>query len=308
MGLLFFIAGTLSSPAVRRKGPGRFALDRAIRLGIPLAFYVVAIEPLNDYIGDLPEGAGPLQDYYVNWWTTGEVAVGVMWFVAILLVFSIGLAAFRLLRPGPAPQPRPPLARELGLAVAVVFVASFLVRLVWPFGSDTPLDLNLWESPQMLALFVLGTSAGDHRWFVDGLPDDVWHRCAALAVCGVAVLLVAGAIFISGDMDAFLGGVQAQAVAFPLAEGLISVGASVWIAELFRRRWNRGGPLSRHLGRASFGAYVAHTPVIVTLAIALGTLDVPVEVKLVLVIIGGLAGSFGLGWLATRWRPLARIL
>jgi len=105
-----------------------------------------------------------------------------------------------------------------------------------------------------------------------------------------------------------LGGVYPQALALPIAEAVIAVAMSLWTLEWFRRRWEHAGPLARALGRASFAAYIVHAPVVVLLSVGLRSVPVPVEIKFLAVFTLGAAASFGLGWVVTRWRFVARIL
>jgi hypothetical protein len=45
LGLFFLIAGRLTSPSLDRKGPGRFARERLIRLGVPVLAYTLLVSP-----------------------------------------------------------------------------------------------------------------------------------------------------------------------------------------------------------------------------------------------------------------------
>src|ERR1700730_4962176 len=49
MGLLFFVAGFFVPSSFDRKGPGRFMQDRAVRLGLPVLFYMLVLGPLTEY-------------------------------------------------------------------------------------------------------------------------------------------------------------------------------------------------------------------------------------------------------------------
>lgn len=47
--LLFLVAGLLTPSSVDRKGPGPFARDRLLRLGVPFTAYVLLLQPLLMY-------------------------------------------------------------------------------------------------------------------------------------------------------------------------------------------------------------------------------------------------------------------
>ena len=95
MGAFFLIAGYFTPGSFDRKGAARFLSGRLVRLGIPLALYAALLNPLSTlgwfYV---PEYLGPLD------WDTFEyldsVRMGPMWFVAMLLIFSIGYATWRI--------------------------------------------------------------------------------------------------------------------------------------------------------------------------------------------------------------------
>jgi fucose 4-O-acetylase-like acetyltransferase len=309
MGLLFLVAGLFTPPAFARKGPRGFALGRLMRLGLPLAVFVIVFEPLTDFVGYRGMGGDDGFIAYLDRWRREDADLSVMWFVAALLAFSLVYAAWRLVRPA-----RHDGVGRLGAAQLVGFgafiaVGSFLVRLVWPFASNSVFGLNLWEFPQMMAMFGLGALAAEHGWLGDALPDRFWRNCGLAAVAGGVMLLgILGAIRLGADEDAFLGGLNPQALALPITEAIIAVGMSLWALDWFRRRWERAGPLARALGRASFAAYIVHAPVVVLLSVGLSSVPVPVEIKFLAVFALGAAASFGLGWLVTRWRFVARIL
>ena len=54
MGFFFLIAGYFTPASYDRKGPGKFLVDRLIRLGIPLALYGVLLDPLTNSLSPGP--------------------------------------------------------------------------------------------------------------------------------------------------------------------------------------------------------------------------------------------------------------
>jgi peptidoglycan/LPS O-acetylase OafA/YrhL len=309
MGLLFLVAGLYSGRSLAQKGPRQFALGRLWRLGLPLLFFVVVIDSLTDFAGYRGNGGSDGVIAYLKTWWREDADLSVMWFVAALLAFSLAYAAWRWLRPASQNG-----AEELGRAQllrfgAFIVVGSFVVRLVWPFLSDSVLGLNLWEFPQMIALFALGALAAERGWLRNALPDRVWRDCGLAALAGgVLLLALAGAIGLAGDDDPFLGGLHPQALALPAVEAVIAVGMSVWTLEWFRRHWDYAGPFARGLGRASFAAYVVHAPVIVLLSVGLRSAPVAVELKFLVVFALGAAVAFGIGWLLSRVPLVSRIV
>jgi Acyltransferase family len=154
LGPLFLLGGMFAAASLARKGPRGFVDGRLLRLGVPLLLFVAAIDPLTDYLSDLPE------DQRAGLWASlapgSKVRdFGPLWFVAALLSFSLVYAAWRWRRPatGSGMVIRP---RQLVIAAAVVAAGSFAVRLRWPRTGDTFLTLRWQEWPQGAMLFTLG--------------------------------------------------------------------------------------------------------------------------------------------------------
>jgi glucan biosynthesis protein C len=309
MGLLFLVAGLLTPPAFARKGLPLFVRDRVLRLGLPFVVFIAVIDPLTDYIGHRAMGQADGFIDYLGRWIRQDADAGPAWFIAALLAFSLVYAACRTVVPPRSASRRPfeglPLV-GFGLFIAL---ASFVTRLVWPFMSDTIFGLNLWEFPQMMAMFALGVRAAERGWAGDPIPDRLWRACRWTDVSGMEMLLFLVAIAAgSNDENALLGGFHVQALAIPIVEATVAIGMSLWTLEWFRRRWNRSNSMSRAAGRASYAAYLVHAPAIVVLSAALRSVPVPVEIKFIVVFFVGVPAAFTLGLLATRSRVLGRLI
>src|ERR671922_298420 len=108
LGAFFLIAGRLSGPSLDRKGPARFVGDRLVRLGIPVVFYVVLIAPVMEYVKARNEGEEE-SFWSFAWSQLSDPAPGPTWFLEALLLFSLGYALLRALRPGHGPVSHDPL-------------------------------------------------------------------------------------------------------------------------------------------------------------------------------------------------------
>ena len=163
MALFFLLSGLMTQDSLARKPPGRFVVDRLLRLGIPFALYSLVIWPVLEWA--LHEPFVPRGSYWA-WFTDTDPVLdnGPMWFVGVLLVFSLALVAWRQLRPA-RPAPEGPLRRrDLAVLALVVGMATFLVRLVFPGDSNQPLNSHLWAWPEYIALFALGVAAARRGW------------------------------------------------------------------------------------------------------------------------------------------------
>jgi glucans biosynthesis protein C len=54
LGSLFLLGGVFAAASLARRGPGGFVWGRLLRLGVPLVVFVAVINPLANYLGDLP--------------------------------------------------------------------------------------------------------------------------------------------------------------------------------------------------------------------------------------------------------------
>ena len=300
MGLFFLIAGLLTPGPLARKGPAGFVRDRAIRLGVPFLAYLLLVYPLAMWAGERDQ---PATAYLRDAWT--DLDPGPLWFVGVLLLFTVAYVAWRAMRPAP-PGPHGPLrpAHLVGLAVAIA-VGTALVRLVFEMNSGQPFSAHVWQWPQCIGLFVLGLASAERGWLAP-VPAGIRRAGGWAAVVGAIVLMAA--IATAESSDAFVGGVTWQALLTAALEGVISVGLSVWLLGTFQRRFDHAGPLATALGRAAFGAYVLQAPVLLICALLVHPLPLAPEVKFLLVAPAGIAGSFALAWLLTRLPGVRRVL
>ena len=95
MALLFLVAGLLTPASYDRKGCARFVRDRLLRLGLPFVVYVLLVQPSLTYALHHPLGdtSGSFWQEYLG---TGRIDTGALWFVGVLLIFSVGYAGVRL--------------------------------------------------------------------------------------------------------------------------------------------------------------------------------------------------------------------
>jgi len=99
MGLFLLISAYFIPGSYDRKGAGRFVRDRLIRLGIPLAIYSWVISPVFVYLLHADEIGMPFWQYFpVEYFRHAPlIGAGPLWFVEVLLIFSLAYAAVRLL-------------------------------------------------------------------------------------------------------------------------------------------------------------------------------------------------------------------
>jgi Acyltransferase family len=312
--LLFLVAGLLTPSSLERKGPGSFARARLVRLGVPFALYVVLLQPLLMYPVH-PPGETP-RSYWSEFLGAGEQTLGTgpLWFVGVLLIFSLvyaGLVGVRGSQRGQRWHGEVRVEHLLVLAAAVA-LATFLVRVQVPLGgSNRYVTLNVWEWPACLALFGLGIVASGNGWLT-AVPERLGRQGRALTLAAlvgfVSVAGVAGALGVPDEET--WGGWHWAALGWATFESALAVFGPVWLLQVSQRHLNRrlccAGP---KVSRSAYGAFVLQGLFLIGLAFALRSVPLPAEVKGLLVAAGSVVGSFALGWLLISRVPgMARVV
>jgi hypothetical protein len=310
--LLFLVAGLLTPPSLERKGVRAYMRDRLVRLGVPFVVFVGLLWPLLMYPIH-PPGQTP-DSYWIEFVRHGSVDTGVLWFVGVLLIFSLVYAGWVRSRPDRATRSRQGAVTtgHLLLLAAAVTVATFLVRLVLPYYSDNKgLDLNLYQWPECVAVFGLGVVASGQGW-LSAVPDRLCRRSRTVtltAAAGFAVFVALGTA--AGVVqEQVWGGWFWPALVFAALESVLAVFGPVWLLGVAQRRLHATAWWARPAaGRSAYAAFLVQGLVLIGLAVALRPVPVPAEIKALITAGGGVAGSFLIAWLLiTRVPGLARIL
>jgi glucan biosynthesis protein C len=278
MGFYFAIAAYFTPRSLDAKGNRPFVRDRLLRLGVPLAFWMLVLDPLLAYgLGVTVWGfEGSVWEYLGDYWR-GYVGLntGPLWFVEALLLFSlVYVLGRRLSRPTRAPA-RPDSAvpgdGAIAMAALAVGLVTFGVRIWLPVGwTFAPLNFQLPHFPQYIAMFTLGIIAYRRGW-LSGLSDARgrrWGRIVVFLLVLAPILYVVGGA-LDGNTDSFRGGLHWQALTYAVWEQFLCVGLVISLLVWFRQRYARQGGLARALSANAYAVYVIHAPILVFVAVAL---------------------------------------
>jgi Acyltransferase family len=323
MGLFMLISAYFVPASYDRKGARNFVKDRLIRLGIPLVIYGLVIRPILFYVGYSKFGG--LELSFWNWYTHqyfqayGWTGQGPTWFLTALLIFSLLYVLWRLIistRPQIASQESKPASessfpRNLTIALFALGLAvmSFIVRLRFP--SDTvflPLNFQLADFSQYIALFIIGLVAYQHNW-LERLPDKTGKFWLTIAV--VMILAFPPIAILGGAMEndlPFKGGWHWQALLATTWQSFICVSMCISVIYIFRRYFNRQGKLAGFLSRNAYTVYLIHEPVITFTALALVGLTLYPLLKFGLVALITIPLCFGLSSLIRKLPYTQRVL
>jgi len=307
MALFFLVAGVFTPRSLARKGLGRFLADRAIRLGVPMVFFAVVLSPIVEYVD--PDNAGwdrGFGTFAVHiWWPP---VPGPTWFLGILLLFSAVYAVTRTVLPRRTTGPTPLRAWHLVTAGTVIAIASYAVRFVVPLGQER-WHLALGQAPAWVVGFTLGALAGERGWFDPIEPMMARHvRHLAWGALTGCVVVIGVSSALGADIDAFGGGGTWQSLVVAVLEGALVVAMSLWLLDVFRRRFDHQGQLSREMSRAAFAAFIVHQVVLVGLVLASRQVPWPPELEYASVSMLGVLGSFAIGSVLVRLPGVSRIV
>jgi glucan biosynthesis protein C len=292
MGFLFLLAGHFVPSAYDHKGFGRFALDRLVRLGAPTAIFMFILHPLTELIKKAflqpPLRLADIPAFY-RWYVGGLRFFresGPLWFALALLVFTLAYAVVRRLAEGFGARhreksrlPRPgrlwraaPSHGTLIALIGLLAAASYLARLAQPIGTSW-YNMQLCFFPQYVVLFLIGLwtrRSGFLGSVAYGLGMRWFRLTLAAGIPAWGLLLVSGGL-LSGNLQAFAGGLHWQAAAYALWEAFFCVGICLGLIVLYRERANVRSRFTGFLADNNFGVYVFHTPILVAVSLAFRT-------------------------------------
>jgi peptidoglycan/LPS O-acetylase OafA/YrhL len=284
MGFFFLLAAYYTPRSLERKGYGKFLLDRFLRLGLPLLFFILVLGPVTAAIVDYAIGNGfwPTIRFL---WNHQRIINGPLWFAQALLIFSLGYCLWRaafgskLTSVQQQPKPLPAGIRWL-LGALGVAALSLAVRLYIPVGTNV-FGLQLAYFPGYVFLFAIGIAAWRHNW----LSQLVWKQARPWIVtmglawpCLPIGILLAKHLQSSGNTDTN-GGLTWTAALYALWEPLVAWGAiCLWLL-IFRKRMNQPSAFWDWLNRRAYAVYIFHPPVLVGIALLLHGWQAPPLMK-----------------------------
>jgi glucan biosynthesis protein C len=308
MGFFFLLSGYFTPNSYDRKGPRRFLKDRLLRLGIPLIVFMFVLNPIASIgIYQMPSSLTGITTPLTWQQYPHLISMGPLWFVAMLLIFDFGYAAWRLVRRNRPPLPetatRPPGYLALGSFILALALASYLVRIGAPLGKYILHFPSLAYLPQYLSFFILGTLAFRRDW-LRTIPSSM-GKAGFAAALGATILLFP--IALRGG-DGFLGGGNWHSAVYTLWDSTFSVGMCLGLITLFRRFFDRQGKPGRFLSRHAYTVFIIHAPIIVFLAIAVRNLQLEHLLKFGMTAIIGVPLCFAAASLVRRIPLASRIL
>ena len=274
MGLFFLISGYFIPGSIDRKGSWKYIKDRLVRLGIPLVLFSLLVSPFTEYVKAATvyhSNPGSFVVFTMDYWKGGDYASGPLWFVEVLLVFSLVYALGRTILSwikGPAAKSSPtsvkkPLTHAWILAfILIVAPLNFIVRIFSPIGEEWQ-HIQLAFMPQYMLMFPAGILAYRRGW-LPNLPAGVrkfWSAIAIPAMLALPVIMVLTGV--TEGETGFMGGLNWQSAVVSIWEPIYCVAMSILLLNVFQRRFDRQGTLGRIMSQNAYSVYIIHPLVII---------------------------------------------
>lgn len=314
MGMFIFISGYFTYPSVQRKGVFAFSRDRIIRLSIPLVLYYFIIGPVARFITRLAKGEDLtfiqfLRDSY----SSGVYGhLGVMWFIVLILFFSLLYAAFYWFFPDGLLKRNPdesfPSAIKILLFVFLVGVAGFLMRMIFPMGGDFVGSRPLGSMVFFGTSFFLGTTAARYNWLekLTWQNSKLWVYSAVVAMVVPVILLLVFRKNLNFRLVAQAGSLASLFYAY--WEVIKTLGTGMFAIVFFRKYLNNPTKMALSLGRSVLLAYFLHPLICSVFFLALASVALHPLIKFVLVAPTALAATFGISLLLLKFPFVQKIM
>ncbi len=292
MNFFFFISGCILPASISRKGARAFAFDRLQRLGVPLLVFFFAIMPVAWFflfkydfsqVPSLADFAG----FYV-------LEFHHLWFIALLLAFSLCYAAFSawLDFSHTRISARLPRKRELAAFALFIGAVTFVVRVWSPLNEWSFLHLvEFAHFPQYASFFAAGIIAHRLQW-LERFPERLGRLClnfSALLGAGLFALLALAGGF-SNPQNLF-GGLTFESFAYSFWETAFAVCIVAGASVFFREHLDFQNRLTMLLSENVYAVYLLHLVFVIALQRIFYSFSIPVLAKFALVLIGAFAAS-----------------
>jgi surface polysaccharide O-acyltransferase-like enzyme len=311
MGLFFLLSAYFIEPSLKRKGTSAFLKDRLKRLGIPLIFYSFILSPVLNFMiyryGDKqPATFIQFLGGYNDW-----IDVGVLWFVAALLLFTLIFVALDNLKLTGNRSITQLNRGYILLFTAGLGLVTFIVRLVFPVGRVLhPVGFQLGHFTQYIALFTIGILARRGN-----LAENLNLRMAKgfvwLAVFMLFVifpLLFYIKTVTNAPIANFNGGMNLEALLYSFYEQIIGISIVVALTGISKYKWNLPSKFLSTLSRNTFAVYIFHPLVLIGLSLLVSGWMVNPVIKLAIVAPCAVTGSFLLAALIVKIPVINKIV
>lgn len=195
----------------------------------------------------------------------------------------------------------PPKTLTIVLVILAAGSAAFCIRLFMPIGTSVA-NLQLCYFASYIALFLLGLHAGEKGW-LEIYPEKAGLRWFTIVLAaGLPLWAVIMSEAARGKM-LINGGLNWQSLAYAFWESFVAIGFSVGLIAFFRKFFNSENGFTRLLAANSFGIYMFHAPILISISLLLKDWAAPLLLKHATVAPLAFAATLALSFLILRRIP-----
>jgi hypothetical protein len=311
MGFFFFLSALFIPASLKRKGTTVFVKDRFFRLGIPLIFYSFVQATVMNYLVYRYAGKHDITFAQFLSGYDGWINVGVLWFVVALLLFTMCYVAWKSFANGNPKVLKLPTITQVLIFAAVLGVASFFVRLIFPIGWVLePLGFQLGHFPQYIALFIIGLIAAESKW-IEQVDQQHYRKLGIFIVCMIVIgfpLIFSLKLVFGHPLEWFVGGWHIASFLYASWEQIIGVSIMAALLAFGKKRLNVPSDFMNKMSRCAFAVYILHPFVLVVLSLLFKDWSADPAVKLLIVAPLGVVFSFLMGHLVIKIPGVNRVI
>lgn len=273
MGIMFLFAGYFTPSSYDKKGLKKFSFDKLIRLGIPVLIYVYIINPINlvileKYINKAVFTWSTFIEEYIKYskniiYTGGT---GPLWFAQTLLVFSLMYGFLRKIGINDKIFMVIPSNKKIVQYIGIISIFVFLVRIWQPIGKSI-FNLQFCFFVLYIVLFNIGIVASRNDWFNkwEYNKGKKWLKYSFRLGIPLffIVMLIGGAL---KDTELIMGGFRWQSLMYSTWETFVGISMCIGITVVFREKFNYKNRLMEFLTLNTFGIYVFHPPILLSIS------------------------------------------
>ena len=313
MGFFFLLSGYFSAKSLSKKKTQAYVIQRLLRLGIPILLFVYLVSPVLRLSFRRIEYKIPinLDNLFSVYKQIGfGYELGPMWFIMLLLIFSLILVIFKDSINRSSIQIAAPGRFSIIFAAITIGLLTFMVRISLPIGTVyQPLNLQVPHLIQYIFMFFAGAifHLADWQDKLQSVSLKFWLPFTIVLgiILPILFFLVGGA---SGDVGSALGGFSWQSLVFSIWEQIFCVSIVAALLSLFYKFLNKNTGLTRELAASSYATYIFHPLVLVIFTALLQELRYPPLLKITLLAVPTLMLCFLVASILRRLPGLKSIL
>lgn len=265
MSLFFFVSGYFIPASLERKGVKTFLLERIKRLGIPILIYIFIIQPI---CVKLVYSQLNIAEFTIKGFHNLDLLgrTGPLWFAFALLIFSVIYALVHKYLPSAKTNMKISNSGVMYI-IGLITLLAFGIRLIAPIGTSF-YNFQFCFFAAYIVFFYLGTRASKSN-LSDKITLQFGKKWLYIAFgIGIPFWFIAGYVGqISEGKMLIAGGFNAASFLYAFWESLFCVSFIIALFGIAQAKWNHQNKTLKFLSENTFGIYVFHAPLLISLSI-----------------------------------------